>query len=326
VTSRKTSAVALVAIVGCAAGAFGQSAIYSNGSADPSVLPLSTGTQTGSGVAAPNGGTWSELQAAAGVANATGGFACHVTGTGGAFRLADDFVVAINPGWRLDSVSLFAYQSAAVVNPFSGVNIRVWNGRPGDAGSTVVFGDTTTNRMTAATAINMYRAFNTTVAPPTTPDGTKQIWRLDVNLNHLFLAPGHYWLDWQVTTVAAGGEAYCPPVTLAGARTQNGWNARQLGTGLAWGDLMDGGKPSTGSDVAMDLPFVISGFAGNQPCSNDFNGDGDIGTDADIEAFFACLAGSCCATCAPADFNGDGDVGTDADIESFFRVLAGLPC
>jgi hypothetical protein len=60
----------------------------------------------------------------------------------------------------------------------------------------------------------------------------------------------------------------------------------------------------------------------------DFNEDGDVGTDADIEAFFACLSGSCCATCydGGADFNGDGDVGTDADIESFFRVLGGGPC
>ncbi len=58
----------------------------------------------------------------------------------------------------------------------------------------------------------------------------------------------------------------------------------------------------------------------------DFDGDGDVGTDADIEAFFACLAGTCCSTCASADFNGDGDTGTDADIEGFFTVLAGGSC
>ncbi len=60
----------------------------------------------------------------------------------------------------------------------------------------------------------------------------------------------------------------------------------------------------------------------------DFDGDGDTGTDADIESFFACLAGNCCATCysGGADFDADGDTGTDADIESFFRVLAGGPC
>jgi hypothetical protein len=65
------------------------------------------------------------------------------------------------------------------------------------------------------------------------------------------------------------------------------------------------------------------------PCgSADFNCDGDIGTDADIEAFFACLGGACPPPPCPsnADFNGDGDIGTDSDIEAFFRVLAGGAC
>jgi hypothetical protein len=66
-----------------------------------------------------------------------------------------------------------------------------------------------------------------------------------------------------------------------------------------------------------------------QACgSADFNCDGDTGTDADIESFFTCLAGTCPpAPCqSNADFNADGDVGTDADIEAFFRVLAGGSC
>jgi PA14 domain/Bacterial Ig domain len=61
-------------------------------------------------------------------------------------------------------------------------------------------------------------------------------------------------------------------------------------------------------------------------CTADFDGDGDVGTDADINAFFACIAGNCCTLCGNADFNGDGDVGTDADIEAFFRVLGGGAC
>jgi hypothetical protein len=62
-------------------------------------------------------------------------------------------------------------------------------------------------------------------------------------------------------------------------------------------------------------------------CLNDYNGDGDLGTDADIEAFFACLGGNCCPTCPPdADFNCDGDIGTDGDIEAFFRILGGGDC
>jgi hypothetical protein len=62
--------------------------------------------------------------------------------------------------------------------------------------------------------------------------------------------------------------------------------------------------------------------------SPDFNCDGAVGTDADIESFFACLSGNCpAAPCAStADFNADGAVGTDADIEAFFRVLSGGNC
>jgi hypothetical protein len=78
----------------------------------------------------------------------------------------------------------------------------------------------------------------------------------------------------------------------------------------------------------MDDVSVILLSPGGGCGTSDFNGDGDSATDADIEAFFACLAGNCCATCfsGGADFNGDGDSATDADIESFFRVLAGQTC
>jgi hypothetical protein len=82
------------------------------------------------------------------------------------------------------------------------------------------------------------------------------------------------------------------------------------------------GSFSVNSRVEID---ILTGPA----CGTaDFNGDGDTGTDQDIEAFFACLAGNCCPACDPhgADFNQDGDHGTDADIEAFFRVLAGGTC
>jgi hypothetical protein len=68
------------------------------------------------------------------------------------------------------------------------------------------------------------------------------------------------------------------------------------------------------------------GLMGSSCGPIDFDGDGDAGTSADIQAFFECIAGSCCETCASADFDGDGDTATDADVASFFRVLAGGPC
>jgi|GEM_PF-4299128 len=79
-----------------------------------------------------------------------------------------------------------------------------------------------------------------------------------------------------------------------------------------------------------NAPIIRVEVGGGGPTcgTSDFNGDSDFGTDADIEAFFACLGGTCCATCfsGGSDFNGDGDFGTDQDIESFFRVLGGGQC
>ena len=78
--------------------------------------------------------------------------------------------------------------------------------------------------------------------------------------------------------------------------------------------------------AATSAPAIVNVL----PCcgTSDYNGDGDFGTDQDIEAFFACLSGICCPNCFPggSDFNQDGDFGTDQDIESFFRVLAGGFC
>jgi hypothetical protein len=83
--------------------------------------------------------------------------------------------------------------------------------------------------------------------------------------------------------------------------------------------------------ASPDQAYNVVLFVGFTPVAlqcgtSDFNNDGDSGTDADIEAFFGCLAGDCCPTCQTSDFNGDGDFGTDADIEAFFRVLAGGNC
>ena len=81
----------------------------------------------------------------------------------------------------------------------------------------------------------------------------------------------------------------------------------------------DSGTTVTGSDLAAF--DAMAGAPSCAPCTTDFDGDGDEGTDADVEAFMAAIAGSACATCANLDIAGDGDEGTDADIEAFFAIL-----
>jgi uncharacterized membrane protein len=114
---------------------------------------------------------------------------------------------------------------------------------------------------------------------------------------------------------------------VAAARGVNlaGWTLRHA-TGITpdGHTIVGEGTNPSGQTEAYILhlpPPVLCGIS-------DYNGDGDFGTDADIEAFFACLGGDCCPTCfaGGSDFNGDGDFGTDADIEAFFRVLGGGAC
>ena len=111
----------------------------------------------------------------------------------------------------------------------------------------------------------------------------------------------------------SGGALASPPNPARLDRTAARFRGYAWGENIGWVNL----------DDAISFVGIAPGCG-----SADFNCDGDVGTDADIEAFFACLAGSCPpAPCmSSADFNGDGDTGTDSDIEAFFRVLAGGGC
>lgn len=245
--------LALATVAGLAAAASASAVtLFNNG-------PLATGATTSSGVAAPAGFQWSEVQARTaepGVSNTSAGF----THTGG-FRLADNFTVGAG-GWTVNSIRFFGYQtgSAAGTQPFaSGATLQIWNGRPGDVGSSVIFGDTTTNRMSATGNTDMYRIFNTTTPPPGTAPGTTRLIRfLDMNVGGLNLAAGTYWVDWGAT--AATG--FAPSVTVLGQGNRPGDNGRQFSpTTLTWTDMVDTANPATGADLTQDLPFIIEGVA-----------------------------------------------------------------
>ena len=117
----------------------------------------------------------------------------------------------------------------------------------------------------------------------------------------------------QGTGIGPGGDDYTVGIEAAG------------GVAAAWIPGTDLGTGNTSRRVV----FTAAGNPCGPVCAtSDYDGDGDSATDADIEAFFACLAGNCCATCwhLGADIDADGDSATDADIEAFFRILAGNAC
>ncbi len=164
-------------------------------------------------------------------------------------RVADDFTVT-GGGWFIETITFFGYQTgSSTTSTFTALNLRIWNGPPNDAGSSVVFGDTTTNRLASSTWTNIYRSIDTDLLGSTRP-----IMALVATVN-TFLPAGTYWLDWQAAGTLASGP-WAPPITILG-QTNTGSNAWQY-TSTGWAALVDGTFP-------QGLPFVIEGTA---DCSN----------------------------------------------------------
>jgi|GEM_PF-956859 len=251
--------------------------IYDNG-------PFQTGPTSKSGVAAPAGSQWSELQNNAGdltSSNTNAGVGCQTAGTT-ENRCADDFIVPVGETWTINQVIVHAYQTgfAGATSPFIGATLQIWNGPPGVAGSTVIFGDTTTNRLATSTDTSTFRLFNSAVPPPGAPTGTtRRIWQNNINVAPgLVLTAGDYWIDFSQNAGAGGN--FTPNMTIVNTRGTPLANARQR-TGVApgvWAEIFDTGNPATAIDVLQEFPFKLDGLRSGiravpESRSIDFNGD-----------------------------------------------------
>lgn len=292
--------------------------IYNNG-------PFITGATTKSGVAAPAGKQWSEAQNNGGDtsnANTNAGFSCSAAAPA---RCADNFVVPVGETWTINQVIVYGYQTgaAAGTSPFTAATLQIWNGRPGDPGSTVIFGDTATNRLATSTDTNSYRIFNTVAPPPGTVSGTTRIiWQNNLNVSPgLALTSGNYWIDFQLTASGTGA-SFTPPVTIVDTRYTPFQNGRQFFTG-AWTDLIDAGNPATAVDVPQDLPFQLDGTkAGARavPYSRKIDVNGDNLSDyvvtrnaSGLKTWYTNLNGT--NTSSAIQYGNDTDVAVPADYD-----------
>ncbi|HRQ40767.1 MAG TPA: proprotein convertase P-domain-containing protein [Chloroflexota bacterium] len=165
-------------------------------------------------------------------------------------RVADDFTVT-GGGWFINTITFFGYQTgSSTTSTFTAVNLRIWDGPPNDPTSNVVFGDTTTNRMTATGWSNIYRTLDTALSATDRPIMANVT---DINT---FLPPGTYWVDWQANGTLASGP-WAPPISILGQTTTG--NAMQFTT-AGWANLVDGGTLTP-----QGLPFIIEGLS---DCSN----------------------------------------------------------
>lgn len=214
---------------------------YSNGG-------LTTGTTTANGsTTSPAGYTWSELQSVGGATNTNLGFgAIFNTAATTNLRIADNFTVTST--MNLTTVDLFCYQtgSTGTTPPIDQMRVQIWNGDPSIGTSTVVAGNMTANIYNASASgeANMYRIGNNT------PGTTRKLWRISGNLTAT-LAPGTYWVDFQVHATN-DGSIFFPAVTVPGSVSLAGWNAKQY-SGTAWAGIVD-----AGSTQPMDMPFILN--------------------------------------------------------------------
>ncbi len=253
---------------------------------DPTIFDnggLTTGTMSNSGTTAPAGTEWSEVQNETGnttYSNTLSGVSCSVTTT--VFRCADDFTVPPGETWTINQVVTFAYQTgfAGGTSPITAATLQIWDGVPGEAGSNIIFGDETTNRLSSTGDTSLYRIFNSAVpAPGTTPGTTRRVWSSNINVSPAAVLPaGTYWVDWN-TQIGATTAHFAPPVTIPGVRNVAGMNARQRVAAAVWQAVIDVGNPDASApDLPLDFPFQLRGSIAGGPSGAappfDFDGDG----------------------------------------------------
>lgn len=308
--------------------------IYSNGSSDPNVPALSLTGESISGVAAPANSMWSETPGAPSGANMLLGISCYSedsqAGSNMSFRVADDFNIDSEFGWNVQTITLYVYQPGhtGITSPVLRGNMRIWSGQPGVAGSSILFGDVTTNRIVNNVPTSYYRIAHTgafadfsTQAPGT----TNRIWEVTMTIGSIHFPQGQYWLDMQLISTDPNKPLYCIPASTAGLRGGNGTEANAqilMGTGLqpVWESIVDDGKPTSANDALQDLAFSLTGEIFSSPCPADFNQDGGV-DGIDVESFFQAWTNGDLS----ADVNTDGGV-DGQDVGVFFTAWENGGC
>ncbi len=179
-------------------------------------------------------------------------------------RVADDFTVTDPNGWTISTITFFAYQTGSTTDStITAVNLRIWDGPPGQASSSVVFGNTSTNVLQSTTWSGIYRTGQATLMATDRPI------MADVVAVNTLLPQGNYWLDWQSAGSLASGPWAVPITVVDAAGTGNALQSVDGGTTYAL--ATDGG-----SGAPLGMPFIIEGTGEGLSCPADTNGDGQV--------------------------------------------------
>lgn len=229
---------------------------------------LSTGTVSNSGVTAPAGYTWSELQSNVGEPSITNNQEGASVGNFFIYKFADDFIIPTGQIWNIQTLEFYVFKFVAVSSlPVNALKVEIWDGVPNATGSNKIYGDLTTNILDVANSgeAMMYSLLNTNfptipnVGEPAIP--TKKIWRVRGNVN-VTLNSGTYWLVFQMVPVnTTSDDTWVPLNRYVGTRgvpinsAGKFWNTSP---GNSWINIFDGGYPVISQDLLQDYPFKIN--------------------------------------------------------------------
>lgn len=150
--------------------------------------------------------------------------------------LADQFTVPAG-GWNVGTASFVCYQTgSSTTSTLVAVRAQIWNDDPRLPGAAVVWGDTVTNRLASTTFTGAYR--DSEISPASS---LRPLMSVTATVGAV-LAPGTYWIQYQVEGSNPGG-AFCIPVTILGQPATG--DALQFFSGT-WGQVTDGAAAGQG--------------------------------------------------------------------------------
>lgn len=162
------------------------------------------------------------------------------------YLVADDWEVT--EAVSVDNFQFYTYQTGSTTtSTINFVSLTIYDGVPGEAGTSIVYGDEFENFYATSEFSGAYRRSETAGA-----DTSRPIMLVTAETPELILEPGTYWIAWNFGGTLASGP-WAPPVAILGEATTG--NGKQYNpTTNTWSDVID-----DTSLTAQGLPFEVNG-------------------------------------------------------------------
>lgn len=162
------------------------------------------------------------------------------------YRIADDWENTENV--EVENMIFYGYQTGSGNgSTMMGVTLRIWDGSPDDAASSVIWGDEFENIMDDSDWTGAYRVSENDIGGTDRP-----IMYIEAGTPGLTLAPGTYWVDFQLDGSASSGP-WAPPIALVD-ETATGNALQLIEEGTVWAPVVDDGSASP-----QGFPFEVNG-------------------------------------------------------------------